>query len=381
MDLDQFNEIYATFQFGDSDINDKSVICTDNEKVEANISIVKRDIFTCLNCGIQNNLILYEGNYICENCNMIYDRVINECQEWRYYGNDDNKSSDPSRCCIPVDAIYSNIANSSYIANFCSNPNKKNLNHNMRQLVKYQQWTSISYKDRNFYNTIELMANKALNSGLPKSIIDDAQYLYKEISETKLSRGENRIGLLASSIYVACRKNNVPRSPKEIAKIFNVDLNIVNKSCKKFSNLLHCNINSEITPYDFLPRFCSKLKFDEPLIELCHHFLDREEELVICSENSPNSVCAGAIFYIITILQLDINKTQVSDACEISEITINKCFKKFCEFNAQLLTENLIKMYNINIVKISKKIKTSKQKKQEKALIAAQEKAQLDAAK
>lgn len=362
MDLDEFDNIFESFQI--NDINSSTIETEHN--VNTNIkelsSKIDKKIFICLNCGNEEPLILYEGNYICENCNMIYDRVINECQEWRYYGSDDNKNSDPSRCGMPVDEIYLNIATSSYISKTMKKPNKK-MSYNMHQVVKYQGWSSISYKDRNFYNTIELMSNKALNSGLPKSIIDDAQYLYKKISEMKLSRGENRIGLLASSIYIACRNNNVPRSSKEIATIFNVDLNIVNKSCKKFSNILHFNINNETTSYDFLPRFCSKLKFDENLIELCTHFLNREQELMICSENSPNSVCSGAIFYVITILQLDINKKQVADACEISEITINKCFKKFCDFNSQLLTEHLIKNYNIQINKIKKKIKSTKSKK------------------
>lgn len=363
MDLEEFNCIYATFQ-----INDINNLTNEEDKIDTPISkelssklSIKK--FTCLNCGNEEPLLLYEGNYICENCNMIYDRVINECQEWRYYGSDDNKNSDPSRCGMPVDELYTSIATSSYISKTMKKPNKK-MSYNMHQVVKYQQWSSISYKDRNFYNTIELMANKALNSGLPKSIIDDAQYLYKEISEMKLSRGDNRLGLLASSIYIACRNNNVPRSPKEIATIFNVDLNIVNKSCKKFSNILHFNISNETTSYDFLPRFCSKLKFDEYIIELCTHFLNREQELMICSENSPNSVCSGAIFYVITILQLDINKKQVAEACEISEITINKCFKKFCDFNYQLLTDNITKKYGIDIEKIKKKIKSTKSKKE-----------------
>jgi transcription initiation factor TFIIB len=334
-------------------INAKINITNDNESNITN--------FECINCGIKQDLVLYDGTYICTNCDMVYDRVISDNQEWRYYGNEDNKNSDPSRCGMPVNELFSNIATSSYIGKTPASTGK--VSYQMYQLVKYQQWSSISYKDRNFYNTIEQMSNKALNNGLPKTIIDDAQHLYKKISEEKISRGFNRDGLLASSIYIACRKNNVPRSAKEIATMFNVKLDIVTRNCKKFNNLLtDCNIENETTPYNFLPRFCCKLKLEEQYINFCKYLLDKDEELMICSENSPNSVASGAIFYMITVLQLPLNKKDVAVACEISEITINKCFKKFCEFNSQLLSTEIIQLYKINMNKIQKKIKNKKDK-------------------
>ena len=50
--------------------------------------------------------------------------------------------------------------------------------------------------------------------------------MYKILSEAKISRGANRKGLIASCIYTACKIKKVPRSAKEIADIF--DLNITN---------------------------------------------------------------------------------------------------------------------------------------------------------
>jgi transcription initiation factor TFIIB len=332
-----------------------------NEDLLENTKQQENLLFECINCGIKQDLVLYDGTYICTNCDMVYDRVISDNKEWRYYGSEDNKTNDPSRCGMPVNDLFSNIATSSYIGKTPSYTGK--VSYQMYQLVKYQQWSSISYKDRNFYNTIEQMSNKALNNGLPKVIIDDAQHLYKKISEEKISRGFNRDGLLASSIYISCRKNNVPRSAKEIATIFNVKLDVVTRNCKKFNNLLtDCNIENETTPYNFLPRYCCKLKLEDYYINFCKYLLNKDEELLICSENSPNSVASGAIFYMITVLQLSYTKKEVALACEISEITINKCFKKFCEYNTDLLTQEIIKLYNIKIDKIQKKIKNKKDK-------------------
>ena len=39
-------------------------------------------------------------------------------------------------------------------------------------------------------------------------------------------------------------------------------------------------------------------------------------------------MAAGCIYLYIKINNLSINKKQISEICKISEVTINKCFKK-----------------------------------------------------
>ena len=71
------------------------------------------------------------------------------------------------------------------------------------------------------------------NAGIPKVIIDDAMRYHKKISEYELTfRGDNRDGILAASIYISCRINNFPRTAKEIASIFHLDVTSATKGCK-----------------------------------------------------------------------------------------------------------------------------------------------------
>ena len=46
---------------------------------------------------------------------------------------------------------------------------------------------------------------------------------HKQTLEHKTFRGLNRDGIIAASIYIACRVNQTPRTPKEIATIFHLD--------------------------------------------------------------------------------------------------------------------------------------------------------------
>ena len=54
-----------------------------------------RDINICEACGHDNTLVI-NGEVICQKCGVISDTVIDFNAEWRYYGSDDSKFSDPN---------------------------------------------------------------------------------------------------------------------------------------------------------------------------------------------------------------------------------------------------------------------------------------------
>jgi transcription initiation factor TFIIIB Brf1 subunit/transcription initiation factor TFIIB len=54
-------------------------------------------------------------------------------------------------------------------------------------------------------------------------------------------------------------------------------------------------------------------------------------------ENTPNSIAAGVVYFISQFCKLNVSKREIRIVSEISEVTINKCFKKM-----ELMTESLI---------------------------------------
>ena len=91
-----------------------------------------------------------------------------------------------------------------------------------------------------------------------------------------------------------------------------------------------------IQPKDFIKRFCNKLNIDDyiqDIIHICNVSLKNN----IISENTPQSIAAGCIFYFIKnkVDKLKISKKDISIICKISEVTINKCTKKL-ELNSKL---------------------------------------------
>jgi transcription initiation factor TFIIB len=302
-----------------------------------------------------------EGFLTCTNskCGIIYKDIVDQSAEWRYYGADDNQHSDPTRCGMPINPL---LEESSYGCKvLCMGP----MSYEMRKIRRYTEWQSMPYKEKSQYDEFQIITTMAHNAGIPKMIIDDAVRYHKKISEYNLTfRGDNRDGILAASIYISCRINNFPRTAKEIANIFHLDVTSATKGCKNALSIIN-NLEMEMgnkdktnfcktKPESFIERFCSKLSMNNELTQLCKFIAMRIEKLNIMQENTPNSIAAGVIYFVSQICKINLNKRDVKNVSEISEVTINKCFKKLEEYINDLLPAVIMKKYcNYNINNIN----------------------------
>ena len=284
----------------------------------------------CESLGLQNEIALEDGNYCCKVCNSVISRQLDQSAEWRYYGCEDNKGSDPTRCGMPTSDLLPESSLGSMIGF------KFNESYDIRLMRKYQQWNSMSYRERSLCKIFGELTINAVNNGISKSIIEEAKALYKKVSEARISRGDNRSGLIASSIYISCKNNKVPRSCKEIAKIFNLKPTTMTRGCKKFTEIMKLNMDST-TADDFISRFCSKMGLDNDKKEICKKVILRTDELSIVSENTPPSVAAGTIYLCSMVYGWEISKKDLSESCDISQVTVNKCYKKMLVYQ-DLLT-------------------------------------------
>lgn len=297
------------------------------------------DSLKCKSCN-SNDIMLDDCNYVCKQCNALLSRYIDMQAEWRYYGCDDSKSMDPTRCGMPTNDLLPNSSLGSLISN------QNNESYDMKLIRKYHMWNSISYKERSLYNIFDSITVNAANSGIPATIIEEAKVFYKKLSESRISRGENRNGLIASSIYMSCKTHKVPRSTKEIAKIFNLKITTMTKGCKKFQDIMNIDLEST-SAVDFIQRFGSKLNISREIKDLCRHVVEKADELNIVSENTPPSVAAASIFLCNVVCDLGLQKKEMAKVCEISQVTLTKCFKRLYTYRAHIFPKEAILVYNI----------------------------------
>ena len=293
-----------------------------------------------------------EGFLTCVNdkCGIIYKDIVDHTAEWRFYGADDNQGSDPTRCGMPINPL---LRESSF---GCKVLCQGGSNYEMRKIRRYTEWQSMPYKEKSQYDDFQMITIMAMNAGVPKMIIDDAMRYHKKISEYNLTfRGDNRDGILASSIYIACRVNNYPHTAKEIATIFHLDVTSATKGCKNAQTIINdierdMNIQEKTSfgrtkPEAFIERYCSKLSINNELTKLAMFISMKIEKNNLMPENTPQSIASGVVYFIAQTFQLNINKRDVKNISETSEVTINKCFKKLEKMRTDLIPTVILKKY------------------------------------
>ena len=306
----------------------------------------------CPTCGDKIQ-ITEEGFRACSNkkCGILYKDTLDESAEWRFYGANDSNSSDPTRCGMPINPL---LQESSY---GCKVGGGYNASYEMKKIRRYTEWQSMPYKEKAHYDEFERIKIMANNSGIPKIIVDDALRYHKKISEQKTFRALNRDGIIAASIYISCRVNDYPRTAREIAVIFHLDNGSATKGCKNavtILNKLEKDMDGrdkthlcQTKPIDFIERFCSKLEINKELTKLAQFIALRIEKNHLMPENTPHSVAAGIVFFIASNCGLNITKFEVKKVSEISEVTINKCFKKLDTMKEMLLPSIIRTKYGI----------------------------------
>ena len=342
----------------------------------------------CKGCKSQN-LRELDGYYVCQDCCLFNECIIDTGQEWRYYGAEDSKGTDQSRCDMPTNDI---LPKTSY-GGLVGFGTKETLTTKRIRNMSY--WNSIPYRESSLLETFNNITIMAQNSGIPQCIIEEAKYMYKKVTDIKSSRRTKKEGMKAGSIMLACKLKGVPRNGSEIAEIFRMKNNkTFRKSIKTFEEIWN-NIqlaekgikplklaefdsdddsesdsddDFEVKPLDSslpirtntpspthkkehkehkesknlqeyitkLHRFSCILGMDDKAFEACRLILTHVENERYLDKHTPLSRTSAIIYYVNDKMGLNISKHSILQTCEISDVTINKCYQKLMKYKQEL---------------------------------------------
>ena len=303
-------------------------------------------------CYLCKNVLVIAENGLptCSNaqCGVIYNETLDYSPEWRFY-SDDKNSNDPTRCGNPINPL---LVESSF---GCKVLCGMNSSYEMRKIRRWTEWQSMPHREKSLYSEFQFITTMAQNSGIPKIFIDDAISIHKDISEQKMFRGLNRDGIKAASIYISCRLNGCPRTAHEIADIFKLDKTSTTTGCSMAVTILN-NIERDYKPSEqtdlgttkpiaFIERYCSKLHMNDELTKLAKFVCNKIERLNLINDNAPHSIAAGIIYFICNVCNMEVSKNDIKGICGVSEVTINKCYKKIEPLTNQLVPSVILQKY------------------------------------
>jgi len=162
---------------------------------------------------------------------------------------------------------------------------------------------------------------------IPDKAREDSMEIYHKAWGNNLIHGRSIEKILAASIYLACRKHNVPRTLDEIQEVTKVGRKDIVKTSKLLANRLGMRL-APTSPLEYVSRFCAKLNLKKPVEEKAREIINKSLDKGITSGRGPTGIVASAI-YIAAILCND-RKTQkdVAEATGVTEVTLRVRYKE-----------------------------------------------------
>lgn len=334
-----------------SSLNENIWDCFDKFENETQLSEIKDNLndyslneYNCIECK-SFDLIYEDGGLSCSNCGLTQPKKLSQEAEYRFYGSNDNRNSNPERVGMPTNSLLPETSMGSLIQQ------RHFDNSAMKRMVQYNSWNQMPYKERSLYKICCRISNRSARAGLPPIIIERAKELYSIVKEVNISRGDNRDGLIAACVWIACKDTGVPRSSKEIAEIFDIKLQDMTKGIKFFrenwrlANKADIINNESSNPLNYIERYCSPLPITNKIKYLAEFIAVKAILNNLVDDNTAPSIAAGSIYLACFITGNPVSKKQVAESCRTSEVTISKCFKKLNDFKIDLLPREI----NINL--------------------------------
>ncbi|KAL7286103.1 hypothetical protein TKK_0019617 [Trichogramma kaykai] len=261
------------------------------------------------------------GDQICSTCGLVVgDRVIDVGSEWRTFSNEKN-GLDPSRVGGPENPLLNGADLSTMIG-----PGTGAASFDAFGVAKYQNRRTINSGDRALLLAVREINAMADRINLPKTIIDRANNLFKQINDSKMLKGRSNDAIASACLYIACRQEGVPRTFKEICAVSKLSKKEIGRCFKLILKALATKVDL-ITTEDFMSRFCSNLGLPNIVQRAATNIARKAVEFDIVPGRSPISVTAAAIFMASQASDDKKSYKDIGDIAGVADVTIRQAYK------------------------------------------------------
>jgi len=204
-------------------------------------------------------------------------------------------------------------------------------------------WYAIPYKERSLLNVYKEIQTYCKKGNIPQNVEQDAKILFRIINGCKyefgknkgksvITRGDHRKSFIGSCIFMACKRNSIPRTTKEIAKIVDISVNSLNKGIKTFIKLMKINDNTEVglsTTAHFIQRFGKQCHLDSNTLDLAEIINNNIKTNNIASDHTTIAIAVACIALACNINKIpNIDRKTLAIKFDVSYVTLTKIYKK-----------------------------------------------------
>ena len=291
------------------------------------------EIVRCLECNSTHLVRDYErGELVCEECGLVLDtQFIDQGPEWRAF--DAEQMEKRVRIGAPMTYLFHDKGLSTDISRSDRDSHGKIIPpRNRAQIYRMRKWHQrirlSRTNDRNFATALRELDRIASGMDLPKNVRETAALIYRKTVNKDLIRGRTIEGVVAASLYGACRQCNLPRTLDEIAFSSNVDRKEIGRTYRILTRELDLRL-MPTSPVDYISRFCSELRLSSEVQTKTMEILRQASDRELTSGRSPTGCAATAIYIAAVLLNERRTQKEVADRAGVTEVTIRNHYKEF----------------------------------------------------
>ncbi len=273
------------------------------------------------------------GEILCATCGQVLIEKINSNhQDGRHF--DFEQLNEKSRTGVKSSLAIHDMGLATSISPLDKDATGKYLSGYMKNTFhRLRIWDNRSKSDgndRNLRHAFMMLDAMKANLSLPDNVIEEAAYLYRKILAKKMTRGRSIETMLCASLYASCRKNNTPRTLRDIAKVGNVGRGDLAHAYR----VVLKNLDLKINPYDpveFVTKICNTIDASEKTRRLTLSLVLKAEEKGFATGKNPMSLVAAAIYVACVINKEKKTQIQIAQACQVSNVAVRNLagfFKK-----------------------------------------------------
>lgn len=292
------------------------------------------------------------GDTLCDSCGLVLSaRGIDTRAEWRTFANDDQGNDDPSRVGDAPNPLLNGNQLETSIAFGDGSMRSK-------ELHRAQNKANSDKNNKGLLQAFKQIGAFCDSIALPAIVSDGAKHIYKDAEESKSFKGKSQDALIAGCIFISCRRNNVPRtfrevynltrvSKKEIGKVFKMLEKFLQDKTRRQQPVTIANgvvgLNEEYKstqttdPSQLCGRYCDRLSLDNKCVNLAQDIAQKMSAMGALAGRSPVSAAAVSIYMASYLLGTPRTASEISTKITVSDSTIKNAYKSLHKHREELV--------------------------------------------
>lgn len=177
---------------------------------------------------------------------------------------------------------------------------------------------------------VGLLESLASKLSLSEKVSERAEEIYRKVAVSGLHRGKKSEGLIAGSLFIACRQEGVTRSLTEVAEASSL---VEKEVCRAYRHILR-NLDINFKPTDLkncIQRLTEKIDLEDKVEEEAVKIAKKISQTSLVSGRNPFGVASAAVYIASCLHGRRRSQSEIGKAANVSDVTIRTRYKEIVD--------------------------------------------------